>query len=117
MNEIINKSSGLKLADKADIANNFISRFRGLLGRKSLVQGEALIITQCKQVHMFGMLFSIDAIFCSSENIVLGQVESLAPWSISGHFHGASYVIELPTGTIMASRTQIGDKIEISSVA
>ena len=113
MSALVNLSSGFELANQVSTANTFWSRFLGLLGRKDLPLGQALIITNCRQVHMFGMRFPIDILFCSADNLVLGLVENLSPGQISKAFRSASYVIELPAGTLKRTHTVFGDEIAI----
>ena len=81
----------------------------GLLNRKGLDEGEGLIITQCKSIHMFFMKFAIDAIFVNKENKVVGLVKGIKPFRLSPIFPKSSCVIELHPGVIEKSNTQIGD--------
>jgi len=50
------------IANDLQIAASFLSRTKGLLGRKSLDEQEALIVKPCKMVHMFFMRFPIDVV-------------------------------------------------------
>jgi len=95
------------------MADTFFSRLVGLLNRRSLNTGEALMITHCRSIHMFFMRFAIDAIFVDKENRVVGVVEGIKPFCLSPIFFKASYVIELPEGIIKKSRTAIGDQIQL----
>ncbi len=97
---ITKAESGEVVADKACLASTFWQRTKGLLGRSSLAEGEALILPSCKMVHMFFMRFPIDVVFCSEENVVLAVQEGLRPWQMSKHVAGARSVIELPVGSI-----------------
>lgn len=88
----------------------------GLLKRKSLPPGEALIITRCQSIHMLFMRFSIDAIFVDKNDYVVGLVERIKPFRLSPLFFRSKYVIEVTEGTIVQTGTSIGDKIEITHV-
>src|SRR3989338_6279649 len=60
---IINKTKNTVIAEQAAMADTVLSLLKGLLGRDSINPGEALIITQCRSIHMFFMKFGIDVIF------------------------------------------------------
>jgi len=62
------------------------------------------------------MKFPIDVVFLNRSHNVVGLMAGLMPNRISPiHFNGYS-VLELPSGTIKKSRTEIGDQFEISLV-
>jgi len=97
------------IAGQACVAASFASRLRGLLGRKSFLHGEALILPACCCVHMFFMRFPIDILFCSSEHRIVRIVENLRPWTISPIIFAAEYVVELPAGTVKLRNITPGD--------
>lgn len=108
---IINHTQNTVLAEKATCADTFFSRMRGLLGRKSLSAGEALVITRCNSIHMFFMQFPIDVIFIDKENIVVGLLKKIQPNTLSPIFWSSSKAVELPAGTLEFTRTSSKDKI------
>ena len=110
---IHNLTRNTAIASHAEIAQNPWTRMKGLLGRRDLSPNEALIITHCQSIHMFFMKFPIDVIFCDRRNKVIGLCERLKPFCLSPIFFKASYAIELPSGTIAAFKTQVGDQIQI----
>jgi len=99
------------ISTHVEIAQNSYARMKGLLGRKDFPSGEALVITRCQSIHMFFMKFPIDVIFCDRRNKVVGLCEDIKPFYLSPIFFKASNAIELPTGAIKASQTQLGDQI------
>jgi len=101
------------IASQVEVAQNPAERMKGLLGRKDFPQGQALVITNCQSIHMFFMNFPIDVIFCDKQNKVVGLCENIQPFALSPIFFKASYAIELPTGTISATQTQVGDQIQM----
>jgi uncharacterized membrane protein (UPF0127 family) len=102
------------LATKVRKADNFFTRLVGLLKRTHLGPEEALWLMPSKGIHTIGMKFPIDVVFLTKSNEVIGLISGMPPYRISSvHFRGYS-VIELPNGTIRKSRTEIGDKLEIS---
>ncbi|RII27800.1 MAG: hypothetical protein CXR31_06120 [Geobacter sp.] len=109
----VNRISGKTLADDVSIADNLLSRMKGLLGRSTLPSGEALWIKPCMGVHTFGMKFSIDVVFLDREKHVVELAKRLRPNRMSRIYSSASSVLELPAGTIDATHTVTGDTIEI----
>ena len=110
---IINKTKNTIVAEHGKIADTAFSRLKGLLGRDGLAAGEALVITQCRSIHMFFMRFAIDVIFVDKNNQAVGLVKRIKPFLMSPYFWRASCAVELAAGTIEATRTTLGDKIEI----
>lgn len=111
---VINLTKKTWLATKVRKADNFVTRLIGLLKRKHLGPEEALWLMPSKGIHTIGMKFPIDVVFLSKSNRVLGIISGLLPYRVSGvHLRGYS-VLELPSGTIKKSRTEVGDQLEIS---
>lgn len=110
--KILNHTQNSLIADKVRVADKFVSRLVGLLDRKEIYPGEALIITNCQQIHMFFMKFPIDVIFIDRSDIVVGLVENISPFSMSPIFLQSHRAIELPAGAISQSRTSLGDIIQ-----
>ncbi len=106
---IHNRTRRVDLATRAQVAETFWTRLRGLIGRASLEPGEGLIIRPCKGVHMWFMRFPIDVIYVGEEDVVIDIDEALPPWRIGRPRPQARYVIELPAGTVRATGTRIGD--------
>jgi uncharacterized membrane protein (UPF0127 family) len=111
--KITNTGKNIVLADQARIADTFLTRLVGLLGRKALARGEALVLIPSNSIHSFFMRFCFDAIFLDQEKKVVGLLSGFKPFRISKIYFKACMTIELPYGTILASQTQPGDLIEI----
>ena len=90
----------------AAIADNPLTRLRGLLGRPSLPAGEGLLIRPAPSIHTLFMRFAIDVVFLDAELRVLGVEEGLRPWRAAG-CRGARAVLELPAGA--AARAGVGE--------
>ena len=108
-----NLRTGTTLATNVKVADNLFTRMKGLLGKKGLPIGEALWIKPCFSVHTFFMKFPIDVIFLNKKNQVIAAISNLTPNRMTRLFPQSFSVLELPTGMIDASNTQIGDKIDI----
>ncbi len=113
MLSILNTTKNAVIAQNGAIADTFLSRMAGLLNRKSLPKGEALVITQCKSIHMFFMRFSIDVIFVDKNDRVVGLVQRIKPFQMSPVFFKSRYAIEVSEGVIEQTGTSIDDKVEI----
>jgi len=63
-----------------EVADNFLSRFRGLMGRRRLPPGQGLLLAPCSSVHMCFMRFSIDVVYLDRDYHILKIVRNLRPW-------------------------------------
>lgn len=106
---IRNSNKNTIVAENVFFADTPFKRAKGLLGRKELRSGECLIIKPCNSVHSFFMRFAIDVLFLDKNHRVVGMVVNLLPYRLSPLFLKAQCVIELPTGTIKATRTETND--------
>ena len=111
--KIINQTRNIILADKARSADSFLSRLVGLLNCSGLDQGEALVLSPSNSIHSFFMRFTFDAIFLNRAQEVIALIPRFKPFRISQVYFNAISTIELPAGTIQASKTQLKDEIKI----
>lgn len=114
---VVNLATGQELAARAGVASNLWTRGRGLLGRKSLPEGEGLVIESCRQIHMFFMAFPIDVLHVKRQSPTVGEVtrvlHSIRPNRIGPWVRRSDYVIELPAGTAARTGTQQGQHIAL----
>jgi len=68
------------LGVRAEVADTFAKRARGLIGRPPLGPGEGLLIPRCNAIHTFFMRYPIDATFLDRENRVVKVVRGIRPW-------------------------------------
>jgi uncharacterized membrane protein (UPF0127 family) len=102
------------LADRADEARTFATRFIGLMGKSDLPFGAGLHIVPCNGIHTFFMRIAIDALFLDRELKVVKLFPSLPPWRATNVYFTAHSVLELPSGTVAASGTAEGDQLELT---
>ena len=112
---LVNARTGVPIVARCALADNFWTRGKGLLGRAALPADEGILLVPGASIHMFGMKFSIDAVFLTQDDIVTDIAENLAPGQT--HFAtaraGKPYsTLELCAGTVARVGLQIGDKIE-----
>jgi uncharacterized protein len=106
-----NASLGTVLADKVGVADSRATRAVGLLTRSGLEPGEALWIVPSRGVHTWGMRFTIDVLALDECGTVIDCVSNLRPWRMRLPRRGTAGVLELPAGTLAASRTSLGHQI------
>lgn len=105
-------SKNINIGDRIAIADKFWDRFRGLLGRPGLEEGEGLLISPCWSIHCFGMKFAIDAIFLDEDF----RVVSIHPDMKSGAMASnrkARCVLELKAGEAARHNIQVGEHLII----
>jgi uncharacterized membrane protein (UPF0127 family) len=107
----VNRKNGAVLAERVERATSMRARLRGLLGRNSLPEGEALVIEPCSSIHTFFMRFAIDAAFVGKDGRVLRAIPDLRPWRATRVYPSAALVIELPAGTLQRTATAEGDAL------
>ncbi|MCL1080168.1 DUF192 domain-containing protein [Parashewanella spongiae] len=97
-----------RLIAQVFIANTPWLRLRGLLGRPSLNNDQAMLISPCYSVHTIGMRYSLDIVYLNSQNQVLRIKKNLKPFRASA-CKGAAKVLELAAGGIKNKNINIGD--------
>jgi uncharacterized membrane protein (UPF0127 family) len=103
----------------AETAGSLWGKFKGLMGRRDLPPGDGLWLPASNGIHMMFMRFPIDAVFVTKADPagvrrVRSVHPSLAAWTgLVPLIRGADGVLELPVGTIAASGTVVGDRVEI----
>lgn len=113
---VYNKTRQTFLATEAAVADSYLLRLVGLLGKtKQWAQpGRGLWIVPSRGVHTIGMLFPIDLIFLGKDKEVVHIEEHVRPFRISKVSWKASSVLELPVHTVYRSGTRVGDCLEIA---
>ncbi len=101
------------MAEDLVFANTPIKRIKGLLGNKSLLDGQALIIKPCNCIHTLFMRFSIDVLFVDKNNKIVKALGQLAPFRFSKLYWKSKTVVELPCGKLNSTQTQDGDALQI----
>ena len=111
---VYNPRAQTHLITAGAVADNFWTRFVGLIGRKELAEGDGLLIDPCGSVHCFFMSIPIDVIYLDKQDQVVGVDRDLRPWRMGGFYRGAKRVVEVPAGAVDATDTQVGDHLQIS---
>jgi uncharacterized membrane protein (UPF0127 family) len=109
---VVNRTRGILLGDRVRTARTFLSRFVGLLGTAAIADGEGLWIVPCRSVHTLGMRYPIDVAFLDARGVVVGILERLPPNRVGSLVRDARGALELPAGTLAATGTSAGDRLE-----
>jgi uncharacterized membrane protein (UPF0127 family) len=111
------------LAERLETAASLWGKFMGLMGRPALPAGEGLWLPASNGIHMMFMRFPIDAVFVTRRDgngvrRVRSLHRGLRAWTgLVPLVRGADGVLELPVGTIDATGTAVGDRLEIRDTA
>ena len=108
-----NLTKNTVVASEVRLADNFVTRFFGLMGKTGLPEGHGLWITPCNQIHSCFMRFPFDAIFMDKDGNVLHCVESMKAWRLSKLVMKGKVVLELPAGTIQSAQVTEGDQLQL----
>jgi uncharacterized protein len=81
MNEVrvVQEGSDVRVGWEVAVADSWWRRFRGLLGRPPLKEGQGLLLLNCDSVHTIGMPGAIDVAFLDAEGRVVRSIARLAP--------------------------------------
>ena len=115
MLRVENQSRGTILVERGKVADNAWTRFKGLIGVRDLPQGDGLAIMPSSGVHCMFMSIPIDVVYVNRDHRVAALDPNMKPWAVGRIHRGVHYVIELPSGTIGRTGTQVGDQLLVSS--
>ena len=104
------------IGNNIGIADNFFTRFKGLMFEKTLPENTGLMIYPCNSIHMFFMNFPLDILFVNKDDIIVNYLENFPKNKVSKIYSNAKYVIELPAGTINKKNIQKNQKILIETI-
>jgi uncharacterized membrane protein (UPF0127 family) len=116
-----NRTRGTVLAADVESGDGLWAKFLGLMGRPSLAAGAGLWLPESNGIHMMFMRFAIDAVFlgrAGADGIrpVVAARANVPAWrGLVPFVRGAHGVLELPTGTIIATSTVVGDSVSIEA--
>ena len=108
---VINRTRDSVLAEKAELADNYWTRFMGLMGRHELPAGTGLVLKPGGGIHMWFMRIPLDVIHVDKHDRVTHVLRGIKPWRFGPLFVGSKLAIELPVGA--AADTHVTDEIQI----
>ena len=104
--------NGIEMCD-VEVADSFMTRFKGLMLRKCLNDTSGLLIKKCSSIHTCFMRFPIDVIYLDGDYTVL-YTETVVPWRTGKIVKNTKHVLELPEGKKENYIT--GQKLELVGV-
>lgn len=114
MKRLMNRTKNQELARDVKIASSFFARAKGLLGERSLADGNALWIHSCRSIHTWFMRFPIDVVFVDDRMRVRKVCENVGPWRMTLPSPKLKSVFEMPAGTLSRlGPVDIGDELHV----
>lgn len=114
---VVNRTKDTELGRSIRLADSLLGRLRGFLFRGQPASGEGLLLSPCRAVHMVGVPFPLDVVFIDDGGRVVALYPGLRPMRRT-RIHGmAAHALELPTGTIAESRSEVGDRLLWTPIA
>ena len=115
MATLINKTKNQILDLKVEVAETFWARARGLLGRSSMGEVQALWIPRCNSIHTFFMKFAIDCVFVDKNLKVRAIYSNVEPGRLVLPVWGATSVFELASGVSSKMNISVGDQLNVGT--
>jgi uncharacterized protein len=100
------------VCERCALADNPITRLKGLLGRAGLEPDEGLLLSPAPAIHTWFMRFPIDAVFLDREFRVVGVAPRLSPWRWARRAR-ARAVLELSAGESERRGLQLGERLRV----
>ena len=114
---VLKADTGEYVCEAAAVANTFLSRLVGLLGKQSLQNNAGLWIYPSSGVHTLGMKFIIDVIAVDKGMRIVELCSNLQPNRVAGLNRSCCSVLELPAGAIKRTQVALGDLLVVEEVA
>ena len=116
---LINLKDQRIISDKCLVAESFISRLRGWIGKTRADFGEGILFPSCSSVHMYFMSMPIDVVFLrvvhakeGERKVVTSAYGNVRPWKLLPLGDGsAQETLELPLGSIARFGIAPGDEL------
>jgi uncharacterized membrane protein (UPF0127 family) len=105
-------SDGRVVCERCAIADSFVTRLRGLLGRGELPRDEGVLINPSSSIHTWFMRFPIDVVFLDRDLRVVRVAADVRPWRLRWG-KGARQVLELAAGEAAARGISGGDRLRL----
>lgn len=112
MSRLVNQRTGATIATDIRLAGNPWTRAVGLLGKKTLPDGQGLLIRPSWSIHTWFMRFPLDVIFVDRGNVVTKVSRNMGAFRMAAS-RGAHAVIELRAGTLSEDDVREGDQLSL----
>ena len=109
-NLTLRREDGRVVAESVVVADSTGRRLRGLLGKKELPSGHAVLLRPAWSIHTAFMRFPIDVVFLDADQIVVKIVPNLPSFKTAS-CGGAREVVELRAGECERRGLALGDRV------
>ncbi len=113
MPRLVNDTRGTAVAEDVRLAEGIWSRFWGLMGRKALPEGAAILLRPSSSIHTAFMRFAIDVVFLDRSLRVVKVVPRMKPYRVTVAFGGAHSALELNAGAAARAQVETGDQLAL----
>jgi uncharacterized membrane protein (UPF0127 family) len=110
---VVNSTRDTVLGEQIRVAETSLSRIVGLLGARGLEPGTGLLIFPSQAIHTVAMRFPIDVLFLDRKWRVVHLRREMVPFRVTGIYWKARCVLELPSGIIAQTSTEMGDQLSV----
>ena len=97
---------------EVELAESFLIRLHGLMGRRLMPKGCGLLLAPCNSVHMLFMRFAIDVVYLDEDLRIKKIVRNLTPWLGMSVCLGAWGAMELPGGEAERLKLAVGQQFK-----
>ena len=116
MKQVELKKGNQTLVPKCWVANSFVSRFMGLMGKKGIPADEAVCFPKCNSVHTFFMRFPIDVIRLDGNGVVIDVVLGMKPWRMLAPSMKVKHMVEMRSQRSQELGIVAGEKLSCEGV-
>jgi uncharacterized protein len=103
---------GRPACERCLLADTFLTRLRGLLGRPALREGEGMLIRPANSIHTWFMRSVIDAVFLDRDLVVVDVAADVKPWRLAAR-RGSRSVLEVAAGESARRGIERGARLRI----
>jgi uncharacterized protein len=105
--------NGKVIAADVEVAAGMLQKTKGLLGRKNIAAGYAMLLAGCNSIHTFFMSTAIDVVMTDKAGSVVYLRENMGPWQFAGSLK-AKDTLEMKAGAIKETGIKIKDTMSIA---
>ncbi len=103
--------SGEVLCHKMVVANDTLSRMKGLMFSEELPDCDGFLIRPGNSIHTFFMRYALDIVFMDKNFKVVKVIYNLSPWRLTMIYFRSFQVLEMKAGTLKKNINK-GDTLE-----
>ncbi len=114
---VVDQTKATAIGHSIAVADTFLSRFFGLMGKRAVSPGGGLWISPSSGVHTCWMRMPIDIVALDSNLRIVMLGHRVGPWRISGLGLKTHSVLELAAGRIEECGLTVGDQLKMVAVS